>query len=135
MLPSRRLAELLRHSIFFTLSKLFVDFSMLAWLLHSSVKRVNILWPVTYFFLPHSFCMPYPYHYSLSVGHSTRNITFLKVQIMKLLVMQSSAPSRHSNPLQSKYSPLHPFLKHPQSMFLSYCQRPSSALIQNHKQN
>jgi hypothetical protein len=35
-----------------------------------------------------------------------------------------SPPPRHSIPLWSKYSPQHPVLKHPQSIFLSYCQRP-----------
>jgi hypothetical protein len=38
--------------------------------------------------------------------------------------MQLSPPSRHSIPLWSKYSPQHPVLKHPQFMFLPYCQRP-----------
>jgi hypothetical protein len=42
---------------------------------------------------------------------------------MKLLVTQLSSPSRHSIPLWSKYSPQHPVLKHPQFMFLPYCQR------------
>jgi hypothetical protein len=36
--------------------------------------------------------------------------------------MQLSPPSSHSIPLWSKYSPQHPVLKHPQFMFLSYCQ-------------
>jgi hypothetical protein len=36
--------------------------------------------------------------------------------------MQLSPPSRHSIPLWSKYSPQHPVLKHPQFMFLPYCQ-------------
>jgi hypothetical protein len=38
--------------------------------------------------------------------------------------MQFSPPSCHFIPLWSKYSPQHPVLKHPQFMFLSYCQRP-----------
>jgi hypothetical protein len=40
--------------------------------------------------------------------------------------MQLSPPFRHSIPLWSKYSPQHPVLKHPQFMFLPYCQRPCS---------
>jgi hypothetical protein len=36
---------------------------------------------------------------------------------MKLLIMQFSPTSRHFS-LQSKYSPQHPVLIHPQSMFL-----------------
>jgi hypothetical protein len=51
------------------------------------------------------------------------NYTWRSVQIMKLLVMQLSSPSRHSIPLWSKYSPQHPVLKHPQFVFLPYCQR------------
>jgi hypothetical protein len=46
------------------------------------------------------------------------NYTWQRVQIMKLLVMQLSAPSCHSILLWSKYSPQHPVLKHPQFMFL-----------------
>jgi hypothetical protein len=42
------------------------------------------------------------------------NYTWRRVQIMKLLFMQFSPPSRHSIPLSSKYSPQHPVLKHPQ---------------------
>jgi hypothetical protein len=37
---------------------------------------------------------------------------------MKLLVMQLSSTPCHLIPLRSKYSPQHPVLKHPQSMFL-----------------
>jgi hypothetical protein len=33
----------------------------------------------------------------------------------------------------SKYSPQHPVLKHPQSMFLPYCQRPNFTPIHNHR--
>jgi hypothetical protein len=51
-------------------------------------------------------------------------IILILVQIMKLLVKQQSPPSRHSNPLWTKSSPQHPALKHPQFMFLPYCQRP-----------
>jgi hypothetical protein len=46
---------------------------------------------------------------------------------MKLLVMQLSPPSRHSIPLWSKYPPQHPVLKHPQFMFLPYCQRDNTS--------
>jgi hypothetical protein len=38
------------------------------------------------------------------------------VQVMKLLIMQSSLASRHFLPLRSKYSPQHPVLRHPQAM-------------------
>jgi hypothetical protein len=39
---------------------------------------------------------------------------------MKLLIMQLPQISRHIIPLWSKYSPQHPLLKHPQSVFLLY---------------
>jgi hypothetical protein len=38
------------------------------------------------------------------------------------------------SPLRPKYSPQHPVLKHPQSMFLPYCQRLNLKPIQNHRQ-
>jgi hypothetical protein len=43
--------------------------------------------------------------------------------------MQFSPPFRHSTPVQSKYFPQHPVLKHPQFMFLSYCQRPCFGVL------
>jgi hypothetical protein len=36
---------------------------------------------------------------------------------MKFLIMQSSPASHHFFPLRSRYSPQHPILKHPQSVF------------------
>jgi hypothetical protein len=35
------------------------------------------------------------------------------VQVMKLLIMQSSSASYNFHPLRSKHSPPHPVLKHP----------------------
>jgi hypothetical protein len=49
--------------------------------------------------------------------------------------MQLSPSSHHFISLRAKYSPQHPLLKHPQSMFLSWYQRPRFTLIQNHRQN
>jgi hypothetical protein len=46
------------------------------------------------------------------------NYTGWRVQITQLLDLQLSRPSRHFIPLQSKYSPQHPVLKHTQSVFL-----------------
>jgi hypothetical protein len=66
--------------------------------------------------------MPYPSDPPW-LGHS--NYTWRRVRAMKLLVMQLSPPSRHSIPLRSKYSPQHPVLKHPQSLYLPKWQRPS----------
>jgi hypothetical protein len=39
--------------------------------------------------------------------------------------MQSSPASRHFLPLRSKYSPQHPVITHPQSMFFPYWKTPS----------
>jgi hypothetical protein len=59
--------------------------------------------------------MPCPSH-SPWLDHS--NYVWLGVQVMKLLIIQIPPISRHIIPLWSKYSPQHPVLKHPQSMFL-----------------
>jgi hypothetical protein len=45
----------------------------------------------------------------------------------------SNLPSLHLSSV--KYSPQHPVRKHPQSMFLPQCQRPSYTPMQNHRQN
>jgi hypothetical protein len=50
------------------------------------------------------------------VDHS--NYAWRRVQVMKLLIMQFSPTSYHFIPLWSKYSPQHPVLKHPESIFL-----------------
>jgi hypothetical protein len=60
---------------------------------------------------PHSGYMPSPPH-TPSLDNS--NYTWRTVQIMK----QFSAPSRHFIPPRSQYSPQHPVLKHPRSMFI-----------------
>jgi hypothetical protein len=41
-----------------------------------------------------------------------------RVQVMKLLIMKLSPTFYYSTLLRSKYSPQHPVLKHPQSVFL-----------------
>jgi hypothetical protein len=63
---------------------------------------------------PHSCYMPCQYH--LLLDHF--NYTWRRVHVMKLLIMQFSPTSSHFISLQSKYSPQHPVLKRPQSMFL-----------------
>jgi hypothetical protein len=50
------------------------------------------------------------------LGHS--NYTWQRVQVMKLVIKQFSPASYHFIPLRSKYSPQHPVLKHPHSVFL-----------------
>jgi hypothetical protein len=50
------------------------------------------------------------------LNHS--NYTWKRVQVMKFVIKQFSSNCRHFISLQSKYSPPHPVLKHPQSMFL-----------------
>jgi hypothetical protein len=49
--------------------------------------------------------------------------------------MQFSPTSCYFIFLRSKYSPQHPVLIHPQSMFFPWCLRPSFTPIQNHRQN
>jgi hypothetical protein len=70
--------------------------------------------------LLHSCYMPRPPH---PPRLDNFNYTWRRAQIMQLLVMQLSPSSRYSVPLWSKYSPQRPVLKHPQFIFLSYCQR------------
>jgi hypothetical protein len=47
------------------------------------------------------------------------NNSWWRLQVMKLLIMQSSPVSRHLLPLRSKCSPRYPVLKHCQSVFFS----------------
>jgi hypothetical protein len=47
--------------------------------------------------------------------------------------MQLFSASSHIISLRSEYSPQHPVLKDPQSMFVPQCQRPSFTPIQNHR--
>jgi hypothetical protein len=67
------------------------------------------------FLFPHSCYMPRlfrPPRLALS------NYTRRTVQVMKLQIMRFPPPTYHFSSLQSKYSPQHPGLKHPQSLFL-----------------
>jgi len=65
--------------------------------------------------------MPFPSHAPL---FDDPNDILWRVQVIKLLIMQSSPSSWHFPPLRSKYSsPQHPVLKHPPSVFYSLCQR------------
>jgi hypothetical protein len=52
------------------------------------------------------------------------HFTSRRVQVTKLPFMQFSHTSCHFISLWSKYSPQHPVLKHPHSVFLPQCQRP-----------
>jgi hypothetical protein len=61
--------------------------------------------------------------------------TILSEEYITMSVMQFSPPSCYLIPFRSEYPPQHPIPKHPQSMCLPYCQRRSSAPIQNHRQN
>jgi hypothetical protein len=89
----------------------------------------NILYA---FLFPHSCYMPFPSH---PPWFDNSNYTWRRVQAMKLLLMQFSPTSCHFISLLSKYSPQHPVLKHPQSMFLPLCHRQSFTPIQNNRQN
>jgi hypothetical protein len=45
--------------------------------------------------------------------------------------MQSSPASCHFLPFRSKYPPQHPVLRHLQSIFLPYCERPRAVIAQS----
>jgi hypothetical protein len=62
----------------------------------------------------HACCMSHPSH---TPRFDHPNNIWRSVQVMKLLIMKFSSVSYHFLPLRSKYSPQHPVLKHPQSMF------------------
>jgi hypothetical protein len=51
------------------------------------------------------------------------------VQVMKLLIMQSSPASHHFLRLRSIYFPQHPVIKFPQSVFLPLCGRQHKLFI------
>jgi hypothetical protein len=72
-------------------------------------------------------CLSHPPSLDLS------NFTWWRVLVTWLLIMQFSLTSYYLIPLGSKYSPQHPVLKYPQSMFFPYCQRPSFIHIQNYR--
>jgi hypothetical protein len=86
-------------------------------------------YPICVPLLPHSCYMPYPSH---PPWLDYSNYTWRRVQVMKYLIMQFSSTSHHFISLRYKYSPQHLDLKHPQSMFLPKCHRPSFTPIQNH---
>ena len=75
--------------------------------------------PVCPFPLPHTCYMPHPSHSSLF--RYPYNI-WLGVQIIKLLVMQSSPLPCYVAPLTPTYIPHLPVVEHPQPMFLSQCE-------------
>jgi hypothetical protein len=57
--------------------------------------------------------------YTICSSRSRRPVRKLRIHPrMTLLIMQSSLSSRHFLPLESKYSPEHPVLRHPPSVFL-----------------
>jgi hypothetical protein len=55
---------------------------------------------------------------------------WLQIQIIRLLVIQSSALTYFLIPLRPRYSPQHPILEHPQLTFLPQCEGPSFTPIQ-----
>jgi hypothetical protein len=82
--------------------------------------------------LPHACYMLCPSH---TPWLHLFNYIWWRALVMKFHIMQFSPTSYHLIPHQSKYYLQHPVLKHPQSMFLPYCQRPSFTCIQNYRQN
>jgi hypothetical protein len=67
--------------------------------IRSSSPKCNMACPSHHPWLDHSSC------------------TWRRVQVMKLLIMLLSPTSYHFTSLGSKYSPQHPVLKHPHSVF------------------
>jgi len=53
-------------------------------------------------------------------GLSTLSVFSLRVQIIKLLIVQFSSVPRHPVPLRPKYIPRHPILEHPKSVFFPW---------------
>jgi hypothetical protein len=72
--------------------------------------RLSHQYPMCIFLLPYSCYIP-------CSSNPNSNYTWRRVQDMKLLIMQFSPTSCHFISLLSKYSPQHPVLKHPQSLF------------------
>jgi hypothetical protein len=85
---------------------------------------------IMYSFLLSSMCATCPTHLILLhlITHHSNNIWW-SVQVMMLLIMQSSLASCHFLHLRSKCSVQHPVLKHHQSMFLLQHDRPSFTAI------
>ena len=76
---------------------------------------------------PHMRYMLHPAHSSLCYH---LKYTGWAVQIIQLLIMPLPPFPCHLISLRPKYSPQHPFLKHPQTVFLPQCQLPSFTPIQ-----
>jgi hypothetical protein len=86
---------------------------------HLSLSSARSIQPMP---SPHMCYMPRPSH---SSWFDYPNKTGWEVQIIKLLITQSPSLSYNLIPLRPKFSPQHPFLKHPQSTFLPQYERPS----------
>jgi hypothetical protein len=68
--------------------------------------------------------------------HATWTVDLIPLDLVILIISVHFTPaSCHSIPLRSKYPPQHSVLKHPQSMFLPYYQRPYFTPLQNYRQN
>ena len=57
----------------------------------------------------------------------------VKIEVVKLLILQSSRLPCRLVPLRAKYSSQYPILKHPHPVFLPHCERPSFTPTQNNK--
>jgi hypothetical protein len=90
---------------------------------HCLIKTLNA-------FLTCPICATCPAHLILlDLSHHPNNISW-RVQIIKLLNTQFLTSFLS---LRSKYSPQHPVLKHPQSVFFPLHDRPSFTSIQNNR--
>jgi len=89
-------------------------YSHLRFDLTSSLFPSDFPTKILYVFLIHVYYMPRPSHPHWVVHP---NNVWWKAQFMKLLIILFSPFSCYFLPLRSKYSPQHPVLKHPQSIF------------------
>jgi len=88
--------------------------------------------PCMYLFSPHMCNMP---HLSYLCWFDHLMKTWWGVQIMKLLIIQSSSRPCYLVPFSPKHPPPHPILTHHQPMFLLQCERPHFMPMQNNRQN
>jgi hypothetical protein len=88
--------------------------------------------PIRIFLHFHTCYMPRP---SQSPWFDYPNIIWWGVQIMKILIMQFATVPCYLVPLNPKYLPQHPVLRHPQHILFPQCERTRFTAIQNNRQN